>query len=182
MRQLRILTEILRVPMYAALAAGIAILVFTGAVWVPNTALILAVLGASSSPVDTIVFLGTLYASIGTNFTVLSATFTIMISALFGVQVALIVFYIAKARANSTQLRGAGTASLGGLISGALGIGCAACGTFVLTTVLTVFGAGGLLAFFPLGGSEFGIIGVVLLLYSIRVTLKKIDAPFVCPI
>lgn len=182
MRYLRILVGVLRIPRYAAAAAAVAAVVFTGAVWLPNTSLIVAVLQSSSSLLDKLTFLGTLYGSIGTNFTLVSATYTTAIAILFGVQIALLGYYIVKARANAAQLKGIGSTSVGGLISGALGIGCAACGTFILTTVLAVFGAAGFVAFLPFGGEEFGFIGVALLIYSMYIVLKKLDAPFVCPI
>lgn len=181
-RYFKILLSVIRGPRYAIAAIVIGLLVFTGAVWLPNTALIIAVLQSSVSFTDKLIFLGTLYGSIATNFTVVSATYTVLISVLFGIQIALLVYYIQKARANAARLSGAGTASIGGLVSGVLGIGCAACGTFILTTVLALFGAGGLVAFLPFGGEEFGLIGVALLTYSMYLVLKRIDAPYVCPL
>ena len=73
-------------------------------------------------------------------------------------------------------------ASLGGLASGVFGIGCAACGTFVLGPVLAFFGAGGLIALMPLGGEEFGVLGVGMLGFSLVLTAKKIAEPIACPI
>ena len=43
-------------------------------------------------------------------------------------------------------------------------------------------GAGGLLTFLPFGGEEFGFLGIGLLLYSIWLLLKKLEAPDVCPL
>jgi len=47
---------------------------------------------------------------------------------------------------------------------------------------LSLVGASGALAFLPLGGSEFGIIGVILLVVSIYIMSKQITNPAVCKI
>ena len=60
-------------------------------------------------------------------------------------------------------------------------MGCAACGSFLLTS-LTLAGASGVLTLLPLGGSEFGIIGAVLLALAIYMTAKKIQDPLVCKV
>jgi hypothetical protein len=43
-------------------------------------------------------------------------------------------------------------------------------------------GAGGILSLLPLGGSEFGIIGAILLAVAIYMTAKKIINPQVCKV
>jgi hypothetical protein len=181
MRRLAILGAVLKKPQSLLLTIGVAWVIFTGAIWLPNLSLILTVLGSAAPLVNKLNFLGTLYLSIGTNFTLVSATYTLLIALLFGLQIALFVYYIQKTKTNRPSLRGVSGAGLGGLIAGIFGIGCAACGTFILTAVLSLIGAGGLLAFLPFGGEEFGFLGVALLLYSIWLLLKKLEAPNVCP-
>ena len=70
--------------------------------------------------------------------------------------------------------------SVGGLVTGVFGIGCAACGTFVLTPLLAAVGAGGLIAFLPFGGEEFGVLSTGILGFSIFLTSKKIQNPLIC--
>ena len=182
MRGFAIVSTILKKPLYLLLTMGTAWVIFTGAVWLPNISLIVDVVGSSATGVDKARFLGSLYQSISTNFTVVSATYTILIALMFGVQTTLLTYYIRKIRTSRSSLRSIGGMGLGGLIAGFFGIGCAACGTFILTTVLSLIGAGGILTFLPFGGEEFGFLGVALLLYSNLLLVKKIDAPFVCPI
>jgi len=168
---------------YIVLAISIATIVFTFAVWLPNFQLIgLVISSSTASVIEKINFLLSLYGSIGTNFTVISAWYTIMIAVLFGIQIALLTYYIRKVRGGMQGITKAGAVSVTGLISGVFGIGCAACGTFILTSLLALFGATGVLAFLPFGGEEFGILGVLLLLYSIFLLLKKINSPLVCEI
>ncbi len=90
------------------------------------------------------------------------------------------ITYFLKRRIKEVGQGGVATGFLG-IASGVLGVGCAACGSFLLTS-LTLVGAGGVLTFLPLGGSEFGIIGVLLLATSVYMTAKQIKNPLVCRI
>lgn len=182
MRRFAILRVVITQPQSLLLTFGVAWAIFTGAVWLPNLTLLLNVFGSSAPLIDKLSFLGTLYQSIGTNFTFISAGYTLLIALLFGLQIALLVYYIQKTKTSRVSLRGVGGTSLGGLVAGIMGIGCAACGTFILTTVLSLIGVAGLLTFLPLGGEEFGFLGVALLFYSIWLLLKKLKAPNVCPV
>ena len=64
--------------------------------------------------------------------------------------------------------------ALGGVGAGALSAGCAVCGSFALSAVLSVFGAGGALALLPLRGGEFGVLSVLLLSASIYMMARRI--------
>ena len=166
--------------LYSVTAAVIALVVFTLALWLPNTRLIIDIFTSSSSPLlDKLKFLFSLYGSIATNFTIVSATYTILIAILFGISMSLMTYYIKKRR---TLGRSDAALSLGGLVSGVFGIGCAACGTFLLTSFLALFGATSVLAFLPFGGEEFGFIGVGLLAYSVYAITNKISEPIVCSV
>lgn len=168
---------------YLLIALAVSVLVFSFAVWLPNIPLIAKVLTYDSASVlDKLSFVLSLYGSIATNFTVVSALYTLLIALLFGIQVALLVYYICRVRGGIDKVHKAGTVGLGGLISGVLGIGCTACGTFILTSVLVLFGATGFLAVLPFGGEEFGFLGVALLGYSVMLLVKKISDPLTCPI
>ncbi|MAZ56693.1 hypothetical protein CL653_02795 [bacterium] len=169
---------------YLLMAVIVSLLVFSFAVWLPNFSLLSQVLHPDSagSVAEKASFVLSLYGSIGTNFTAISATYTIAIAILFGMNIALLAYYITRARGGVRNVGGTGVAGIGGLVSGIFGIGCAACGTFIFTTVLALFGATGLLAFLPFGGEEFGFIGVGLLVYSVYLLTKKINDPLVCDI
>lgn len=166
---------------YGSMAILISLLVFTLAVWMPNIRLIFDILSSNTiSVLEKMQFLFSFYSSIATNFTVVSASYTIAIAILFGISVVLLTYYIKERRA---VIAGSGVATgVGGLISGVFGIGCATCGTFILTSLLAVFGAGGVLAFLPFGGEEFGFLGVGLLMYSVYMISKKINESIICPV
>lgn len=166
---------------YLALALAISFIVFTFSVWLPNFKVIGSVWSSEVATfIDKISFLGTLYGSIATNFTAVSATYTVLIAILFGMNISMLIYYI-KVRKVSIKKAG-GTSSIGGLVSGIFGIGCAACGTFLLTSFLGLVGAAGLISFLPFGGEEFGVLGVVLLGWSVYATAKKIQDPLLCEI
>jgi len=173
--------RVFRSPLSWGLACSIALVAFLGATWASNIMLVwdfLSSPGVSLEAKAKLVFY--LSTSIGTNFNPLAATYTILISVLFGVNVALAVFYVRARRSGSSALQtGAG---IGGFISGILGMGCAACGSALLLPVLSLIGAGGLVSVLPLHGQEFGIMSVALLIVSSAVLLKQIANPAVCPI
>ncbi|MEX2145352.1 MAG: hypothetical protein WD712_03230 [Candidatus Spechtbacterales bacterium] len=149
----------------------------------PNFSFIKAVF-ASSAPIEKkAIILASLTANIGANNSLFSIVIIIAISVLFAVNFAMIVFMIRK---NRSAVYDKGKGNLlgisGGLITGALGIGCAACGSLILTPVAISIGATGILAALPYGGTEFGFLGIGLFMVSIYSLSKKINDPAVCPI
>src|SRR3546814_4694924 len=67
-------------------------------------------------------------------------------------------------------------ASFGGLAAGLFGVGCAACGTFVLSPALTLVGISGLIALLPFGGEEVGVVGLGMLGLSLVLTARRIGS------
>ncbi len=190
------LQKVFRKPLYAFLALITSAVVFAFAVWLPNLPLIVRVMGhpgiTLSQKFDLPV---SLLGSIVTNFTVLSVSYTIAIAVLFGINLAMIVYFLRRKivevrqsglpagplRRNFSEASKAGiTTGFLGFASGVLGMGCAACGSFLLTSGLSLVGASGILAFLPLAGAEFGILGVILISISIYLTAKQIQNPAVC--
>ncbi len=178
---LKVIGTSLQRPWVGLSAVSITFLVFSFTVLIQNRLLIATVLSEPAATIsEKIVFVGSLYGSILTNFSGFSAVTTITIAMLFGINFALLGFYISTVRSIRGSIS-AGSSSLGGLISGLFGIGCAACGTFILSTVLTSFGATGLLMILPFRGEELSLIGIGLLTYSILIIGKKLQYPFICP-
>ncbi|MFA6270360.1 MAG: hypothetical protein WC657_04085 [Candidatus Paceibacterota bacterium] len=121
-----------------------------------------------------------LLGSIVTNFTLLSASYTIAIAILFGINLSMLVYFLRRRVAEVKQ--GGIATGIFGITSGVVGIGCAACGSFLLTSILSLVGASWILSFLPLRGAEFGILGVILLSTSLYTTAKKIQNPVICKI
>ncbi len=169
---------------YILLAAATGLAVFILATWLPNLGLVWQIAASASVPLaDKVQVLTALIGSIGTNFTFFSALSTVAIAVLFGANVAMITYYFRVRRQIVRQAGQMGAAtSLGGLASGFFGIGCAACGTFVLSPALSFIGATGLIALLPFGGEEFGALGVGMLGFSLVLTARKIGEPVACPL
>lgn len=160
---------------YFLLAGVVSATIFVLAVWLPNLGLIFRTISDPSVPLQLKVKLPiSLLGSIKTNFSVLSASYTIAIAVLFGMNLAMTIYYLKRRKENLEQ---AGMAtSFAGFMSGMLGVGCAACGSFILSSI----GAAGALSLLPLRGSEFGLLSVAFLILSISIVSKRITNPLVC--
>jgi hypothetical protein len=171
--------EVLRRPAYALLAAGIALVVLAAALWLPNYRLIGAVFTTPGVPLGAkLQLLASLAGGLAGSLGVAGAVTTATLPVLFGVDVAMIAYFVRQRR--TVHARGEMAAGLGGAASGAIAAGCAACGSFLLLPILSFFGAAGALALLPLGGAELGLLGIVLLLVSIYLIARKIATPPVC--
>ncbi len=174
-----VFAKVFQQPRYILLATGTSIAVFVLATWLPNLRLVAAIVGSPSTSLSEKIGVPiSLTGSIATNFTLLSLAYTIATALLFGIYLALFVYYLRTKRAGVRQ--GKIAAGFVGLMSGVLGIGCAACGSVLLTGALSFFGVASALTFLPLGGAEFGIIGALILTFSIYLTAKQIANPLVC--
>lgn len=168
-------------PSYIALAGTLAILAFLLAVWLPNLGLIGELFSDSSAPLAAKLGIAfSLLGGIGTNFSLLSAGYTIAIAVLFGITAAMI-FYLLKQRRAAAAGRNIALSS-GAVASGVLGIGCAACGSLILGAALPSLGVAGALAGLPLNGEEFGIVSVVLLFVSLLLVSRNIAEAIACPL
>lgn len=177
----QVLQKVFRKPIYVILALITSVAVFLFVTWLPNVHLLINVLGSSDiSLLDKLELPLNLAGSIATNFTLLSASYIIATAILFGINLAMIVYFLKRRIAEAKQ-SGITTGFLG-IASGVLGMGCATCGSVLLTTGLSLVGASGALKLLPLAGGEFGILGVILLFVSIRLTAKQIQNPVVCKI
>ena len=175
------LRQVFAYPSYSVLAGVLAILAFLLAVWFPNLGLIGEVFSGSNAPLAAKLGIAlSLLGGIGTNFSLLSAGYTIAIAVLFGLIAAMIAYLVKQRRiAAARQNIAIGSASVA---SGVLGIGCAACGSLILGAVLPSLGIAGALAALPLNGEEFGILSVALLFASLLLISKNIAEPIACPL
>lgn len=166
-------------PAYIAFAGVLATLAFLVAVWFPNLGLIRDVFAGSNVLLATkFGILLSLLGGIGTNFGLLSAAYTIAIAVLLGLTTAMIVYLLKQRRIAAAGQNIA--ISTGAVLSGVLGIGCAACGSLILGVVLPTLGVAGALAALPLHGEEFGILSVALLFVSLLLISKSIAEPTSC--
>jgi hypothetical protein len=171
-------------PLFLLLAVGVAGAVLVLTTWLPNLGLVSQIaLSGSASVADKARILFALTGSLATNFTAFSAVATIAVAALFGANVAAIVYLFRQQRRGSAMSGSThATTSLAGLVSGILGVGCAACGTLVLGPLLSFMGGATLVGLLPFAGEELTVLGIALLAASLLVTAKRIAQPVSCPI
>lgn len=173
--------EVFARPAYLGLAALIGLAAFVAQLWLPNYRLLGAVFAAPEAAFALKAqLLASLLGGIFTNFDAVAAFSAVAVPLLFGVDIAMIVYFLRRRRARLP--RGEIAASVGGAASGAVAAGCAACGSFLLITILSFLGASGALTLLPLKGGELGLLSIALLLLSIFLIARKIVAPAVCEI
>lgn len=167
-----------RYVLLSGITAGFA---FAVAVWLPNLKLLFSIFtDPRVSVIDKLTLPVNLLGSIASNFSMLSASYTIVIAILFGINVSLIIYNL---KLEKLRFLGAGGAVSGlGTVSGVFGIGCAACGSLILTSVFGTVAGAGIGAFLPLKGGEFGIIGVMLLSAATYLLARQVSKPTVCGI
>lgn len=154
-----------------ALLTGVVVL------WLPNWQLLTHTFFHSSlTGGERLKILFSLLGSLETNFTPLTRLAFFLLIALIGIQFSLTFSYI---REITHRKRSLGTPLLGILI-GIIGIGCASCGSIVITSV---FGLGATVAFLsvlPFHGHELALLGFAVLGTSLWYTTRKMTAPEVC--
>lgn len=164
---------------YVIVAATTACLAFALSVWLRNISLLgMAFTSPLFSVNDRLLLLFRLLGGIATAGTLLVAMMTIVVALLFGVNLALLVYYFVQRKSLPDVKESATT--VGGVIAAVFGIGCSACGTLVLSAILSSVGATGLLALLPLGGGEFLLVSIALLTASIYWIARSIQTSAVC--
>ncbi len=166
-------------PQYILLAFVVVALIMLLAVWLPNLGLVWdTVLSTSLSFGQKLSLLGATLGGFITNFTPLARVTTVLIAVLFGVHVSMVTYYLVN---RITLQRSAGIGALG-IISGLIGIGCAACGSVILSALVGVGAAAGVVGVLPFHGQEFSIISILIILVSLVIVAKKITNPLVCKV
>ncbi len=164
---------------YVLLTSLVSFGVFAFAVWFPNFRLLWSFWSNSSASLaDKVTFSLRLLESISTNFTALSGAYTIAIAILVGVNVAYMA-YILKLKKRELSAAGVTVGTLG-ILSGATGLGCAACGSLMISSLLATAGGASMLPLLPLRGGELGLLGVILLGASTYLLAKHITKPPLC--
>lgn len=82
-------------------------------------------------------------------------------------------------RRKVTVEHAAGTSILG-IFVGIIGVGCGACGSVVLTSVVGLAASTQIINVLPLKGIEFTLISIALLLFTLVFLSKKLTHPDVC--
>lgn len=161
------------VPQYAIVALGAAALALSGFVLSQNVALVRDTVLGGALPLDArLTILVEQYPFVGTSYGPLAGLLLVLVALLTGVNVAVAAYHVrehgislgrgggdARGAGSSGGAGGAGSAI--GVLLGALGAGCAACGSAVLIGLLSLVGGSGLLLWLPFEGVEFTLLALV---------------------
>src|SRR3989344_2854511 len=164
---------------YIVLSITTFIFVLSLAIWLPNLNFLHhIVISDTFSSSQKIGIISSVFGSLQTNFTPLSRITTVLVSLLFAINLSFFTFYFLRA-AKLNKEAGIGSS---GFLLGLIGIGCASCGSVILTSFLGVATTAGFIGVLPLKGAEFGLLSIFLLAISIYFLSKKIKDPLVCDV
>jgi len=144
----------------------------------PNRSLILS-LPETYSIWDKTRIIFSLLGSLGTNFSTASLISYIFISILTGMNIALVYDQV-RSRTKLHRTNGLGVI---GVIVGVLGVGCTACGSVILSSLVGLTAASQFIGLLPLNGLEFTITSLVLIMGSTYYLLLQAGKKsFICKI
>jgi len=170
-------SQVFSKPRYITLSVITFIFVLSLAIWLPNLNFLHhIVISDAFSSSQKIGIISSVFGSLQTNFTPLSRITTVLVSLLFAINLSFFTFYFLRA-AKLNKEAGIGSS---GFLLGLIGIGCASCGSVILTSFLGVATTAGFIGVLPLKGAEFGLLSIFLLAISIYFLSKKIKDPLVC--
>ncbi|MDP3995007.1 MAG: hypothetical protein Q8P78_00115 [bacterium] len=161
---------------YAVLAFTVSLALFVFVAWLPNLQLLAFALASDTLSFWRLVWQTPRFFAVNTTFFTAAVTATVIVFS--GINIAMLAYYL-KRRIKTQRAAGVGIA---GTLVGLLGVGCAACGSVILSSIFGLSAATGFLGFFPFNGVELGVIGAAALALSIRLLAKKIQNPDVCAI
>ena len=172
-----VIRRVMKNRRYFTLASVSAGVLFVFVIWLPNLSFVGHIIASPHFTLDQKADI--LLDSLGafkTNIMPFGRVTLVVSSVLFGINISLFSYYI-KRRIKLQKEAGLG---LGGMILGILGVGCASCGSFILTSIIGTSASVALVGSLPFKGHEFSILGIIILGISIILTTKKIEEPTVC--
>lgn len=111
-------------------------------------------------------------------FTYPGGWLALVLAALFGLNLALIIHYMR----HQVEVNRAAGASLIGIVVGLLGVGCAACGSVLLSALIGAGSTVGGIGLLPMHGQEFAWLGVIITALATFSIAGKIASPAACRI
>ncbi len=173
------LVLVFKKPQYFLLALIFGFLILVLAIWLPNFSFLKYV---SNSDIytfsDKFNIFKESFGLLNSNFTFLNRILTVIIAIVSGINLSMLVYYVK----NKIRMARSAGASIFGTVTGLIGVGCASCGSVILSSVIGIGLSSRFISKFPLNGSEFSIAGIFIVLFAIYSLSKKINNPSVCNI
>ncbi|MBT4516601.1 MAG: hypothetical protein HOC78_01785 [Candidatus Komeilibacteria bacterium] len=166
-------------PFYILLGLVIAIMFFLGAILLPGISFLkFSFLYAPPEFWVRFKILFKVWGFFKMNSTLWSQWLVFLVSILAGINFSMLIFYLKR---KIKLERSVGTGFVG-IIIGIFGVGCASCGSVVLSSIFGYTAVTNFLGILPFHGIEIGVLGLMLLLLSIYLLASKIQNPAVCKI
>lgn len=156
---------------------GASVLFFLLVVLIEKSTTIFSIMGLNFSLPEKCALIFTYVIDLQNSFTFGSLILITLGSILGGINLAFAYTYF-KTRA--AVLMRSNLYSGAGMFFAFLGVGCAACGTALLSSLLGLFGLSFILGLLPFQGLEIGYLGLGILLLATISLAKKVVAPNVC--
>lgn len=171
--------QVLKRPRYLVIGVVFMTMMVILAAWLPNLGLVGSTIGSSELEIaQKLKLLTALVGGINTNFQPEARVMVLLSAFLAGIQISMVSYYFGQ---KIKVGRGAG-AGIVGIVSSLLGVGCASCGSVILTSFLGLGTSSLVLSSFPLKGTEFAILGLLIILASLIITTKKLYETQFCKI
>ncbi len=169
--------EVMANKSYLILTLIVALAVFLFSIWLPNLSFVKEIVSSQYFGVsEKASILFNSLKAFQTNFRPFGQVAMVTMSLLFGLNVSLLTFYLKRRMA----LQKAAGMSLGGMLAGFIGIGCASCGSVIIASIFGTSISAAFIGLLPFKGQEFSVIGIIVLSLSNIYISKKIQEPFVC--
>lgn len=119
------------------------------------------------------------YEALGSSLTTLGTVSIVVSAFLAGLYAALgMAFWLRQ----KTLVSRSGSLGVMGLVSAFFGVGCAACGSIIATSLLSFIGAGGIFTLIPYGGEAFSLLALGLLTYANYALVLALQRPLQCDV
>jgi len=149
-------------PTYAVVALVGAVLALTAFVASLNVTLVADTLSLPIGTAAKVETLLSLYPFVGSAYTAVQGGLLVVVALALGVNLAMLAYHF---REHGFSLQQSG-GSVAGAVLGALGAGCAACGSAILLGILSLLGISTSLLWLPLDGLEFAVLALAVVLLS----------------
>ena len=160
------LISVFRKPFYMFLAGWLAFLIFSLFIILPNLPIFLQALSIGGFVLFPKIAFNTINMILEASGKV-PLIVMMLVAIIGGINISMIIFKFKTMK----QTDGSNVLSLGGLVGSALGAGCPACST----SLLSVLGVAGGLSVLPFKGVEFTLTGLIILLVSLYFISKSIS-------
>ena len=166
-------------PLNWVITLFIIFVIFTAIVMINNYAFIQTILASDNlSWVSKLKAVLISYQSLNATISMFSVVSITSLCILFGVQT-MVIISVFNERRKSFPLRG-GALGIFGMISGLFGAGCAACGSIFLGSIFASGATLAVLSWLPFGGEELGVVGMIVILFSLWKLLGFYKSPMTC--